>query len=102
MDFDKSDANTTKVQLGQSNRSITDGPAECDNQPSPMGQGTRPTFHEFGVGNDWAKSAMRHRWAARKRAPHTMGRPTLAGLYGTHALRPLVLLLSPNLYTLCC
>ena len=77
-------------QLGQSNRSITDGPAECDNHPSPTGQQTRPTFHEFGVGNDWAESAMCRRWAARKRAPHTMGWPTLAGLYGAHALHPLV------------
>ena len=62
---------THESQLGQSNRSITDGPAECDNHPSPTGQRTRPTFHEFGVGNDWAEWAMCRRWAARKRAPHT-------------------------------
>jgi hypothetical protein len=63
-------------QLGQSNGSITDGPVVCDNHPSTMGQWTQPSCHEFGIGNDWAeilKLAMRHGWAARKRAPCTMG-----------------------------
>ena len=93
------------LQLGQSNGSVTDGPAECDNRPSTTGQRTRPTFHEFGVRNDWAeilKSAMRHGCAAGKRAPHTMGQPILAADDGTHTLRPLASLASPNLYILYC
>jgi len=81
-------------QLGQSNGSITDGPVVCDNHPSTMGQQTQPSCHEFGVGNDWAeilKLAMCHGWAARKSAPDTMGQPTLAGVYCTHTLHPLVI-----------
>jgi hypothetical protein len=80
-------------QLRQSNRSITDGLAVCDNHPSTTGQRTRPSCHEFGVGDEWAeilKSAMRHGWATKKKVPHTMGQPTLAGVHGTHALHPLV------------
>jgi hypothetical protein len=42
-------------QLGQSNGSITDGPAVCDNHPSTTGQWTWPSCHEFGVRNEWAE-----------------------------------------------
>jgi len=84
---------------------VTDGPAVCDNHPSTTGQWTWLSCHEFGCGNDWAKilkSAMHHGWAARKRAPYTMGQPTLGGVYGAHGLCPLVLLVSCNLCTEAC
>jgi len=70
-------------QLGQSNGSITDGPAECDNCPSTVGQRNGLSFQEFTIGNDWAKTlnlAMRHGWATTNRAPLGMDWPTFAGL----------------------
>jgi hypothetical protein len=56
----------TRIQLGQSNGSITDGPAVCDNHPFTTSQQTRPSYHEFGIGNDWAEILNR---------PCTMGGP---------------------------
>ena len=44
------------LQLGQSNGSVTDGPAECDNHPSTTGQRTRPRCHKFALGNAWAET----------------------------------------------
>ncbi|EDR02294.1 uncharacterized protein LACBIDRAFT_309663 [Laccaria bicolor S238N-H82] len=44
------------AQLGQSNGSITDGPAVCDRHPSTAGQRTQPSCQEFGLGNDWAET----------------------------------------------
>ena len=43
-------------QLGQSNGSVTDGPAECDNHPSTMGQRTQLRCHKFALGNVWAET----------------------------------------------
>ena len=77
--------------MGWERQMWDDGPAVCDNCPSTMGQQTQLSCHEFGFGNDWAKilkSAMNHWWATKKRAPHTMGQPTLAGVYGGHAVCP--------------
>jgi len=71
-------------QLGQSNGSVTDGPAECDNHPSTVGQQNGLSFQEFAIGNDWAETlnlAMRHGWAATNRTLLGMDWPTLAGLW---------------------
>jgi hypothetical protein len=93
------DGRRVGCQLGQSNGSITDGPAVCDNHPSTTGQQTRPSCHEFGVGNEWAeilKSACTMGGPQEKKSPQTMGWPTLAEVYGTHALHPLVSLAPAN------
>ena len=46
-----------RPQLGQSNGSITDGPAVGDKLPSTAGQRNRPSCQEFGFGNDWAETS---------------------------------------------
>jgi len=47
----------TNQQLGQSNGSITDGPAACDKLPSTVGQQNRLSCQEFGFGNNWAETS---------------------------------------------